>query len=64
MHEYWDPILDVLAERGELPKDADRDDLVAWLTFVHVGLCARPAADRPQVERWLARYVATGVLST
>jgi AcrR family transcriptional regulator len=66
-HEYWDPILDVLDERGELPADTDRDELVAWLTFVHVGLCARRPAggsDREQVRRLLSRYVATGVLGS
>lgn len=63
-HEYWDPILDVLDARGELPGDLDRDEVVAWLTFVHVGLCARRTADdREQIQRLLARYVATGVLS-
>lgn len=66
MHEYWDPILDALDQRGELPADLDRAEAVAWLTFVHVGLCARRTAtgsDRELVGRLLARYVATGVLS-
>ena len=66
MHEYWDPILDVLDERGELPADLDRAEVVAWLTFVHVGLCARRTtdrSDRDQVEGWLARYVAPAVLT-
>jgi AcrR family transcriptional regulator len=62
-HEYWDPILDLIAERGELPGDHDRAEVVAWLTFVHVALCARPkGGDRDQVHRLLSRYVATGVL--
>jgi AcrR family transcriptional regulator len=62
-HEFWDPVLDRIAERGELPAGTDRAELVAWLTFVHVGLCARPeGADRKHVHRLLARYVATGVL--
>ncbi len=66
MHEYWDPILDALDGRGELPADLDRAEVVAWLTFVHVGLCARrPATDRTATRSadLLARYVATGVLS-
>lgn len=63
MHEYWDPILDRIAERGELGDDVDRTDLVAWLTFVHVGLCARPAGNGEPVERWLERYVAPAVFS-
>lgn len=65
MHEFWDPILDALDERGELPADHDRADTVSWLTFVHVGLCARRpvgAGDREEVRRWLSRYVAPGVL--
>jgi AcrR family transcriptional regulator len=61
MHEYWDPILDRLAERGELGADVDRTDLVAWLTFVHVGMCARPAAATDRV--WLQRYVVPAVLA-
>ena len=60
MHEYWDPILDTIA--GELPADLDRNDLVAWLTFVHVGLCARRTTDPAEVRRWLSRYVVPGVL--
>jgi AcrR family transcriptional regulator len=64
MHEYWDPILNALVERGELPAELDHHDLVAWLTFIHVGLCARPSAtsDRDQARRWLERYVVTGIL--
>lgn len=65
MHEFWDPILDALAERGELPADLERNDAVSWLTFVHVGLCARRpgnTSDREEVRRWLRRYVAPGVL--
>ncbi|HEY2830963.1 MAG TPA: TetR/AcrR family transcriptional regulator [Sporichthyaceae bacterium] len=62
--EYWDPILDRIAERGDLPADHDRAEAVFWLTFVHVALCARPrGGDREQVRRMLTRYVATGVLS-
>lgn len=67
MHEYWDPILDVLAERGELPRGLDRTDVIGWLTFVHVGLCARrsaPGSEREQVAGWLARYVAPGILGS
>jgi AcrR family transcriptional regulator len=64
-HEYWDPILDRIAERGELPVDFDRAEAVAWLTFVHVGLCARPqGANREQVRRLLARYVVPGILAS
>ena|SRR5882757_580530 len=64
-HEYWDPILDRINERGGLPADHDRAGVVAWLTFVHVALCARPkGGDRDQVRRILTRYVATGVLAT
>lgn len=65
-HEYWDPVLDILDERGELPADLDRAQAVAWLTFVHVGLCARRTAarsDREQVRQWLIRYVVTGLLA-
>jgi len=43
-HEYWDPILDRLEERGELPPDLVRTEVVEWLTFIHVGLCARASA--------------------
>ena len=64
-HEFWDPILDRISERGEFPADFDRAEAIAWLTFVHVALCARPAgADRAQVRRLLARYVVTGVLAS
>ncbi|HEV7862092.1 MAG TPA: TetR/AcrR family transcriptional regulator [Acidimicrobiia bacterium] len=65
-HEYWDPILDRLAERGELPADLSRTEIVEWLTFVHVGLCARASAfggDRDHIRRMLTRYVATGLVS-
>ena len=64
MHEYWDPILDRLVERGDLAAAADRADLVGWLTFVHVGLCARPAGDGAQAEEWLRGYVVPGVLAS
>ena len=65
-HEYWDPILDRLEERGELPPDLDRTEVLEWLTFVHVGLCARASAfggDRDHVRRILTRYVATALLA-
>ena len=65
-HEYWDPILDRLEERGDLPAAFDRIEAVEWLTFVHVGLCARASAfggEPDHVRRILRRYVATGVLA-
>lgn len=65
-HEYWDPILDRLEERGELPAGFDRAEAVEWLTFVHVGLCARASAfggDSDHVRRILRRYVVTGLLA-
>ena len=65
-HEYWDPILDRLEERGELPPDLVRTEVVEWLTFIHVGLCARASAfggDRDHVRRILTRYVATALLA-
>ncbi|GAA0604115.1 hypothetical protein GCM10009547_02360 [Sporichthya brevicatena] len=63
-HEYWAPILDRIADRGDLPADTDRAELVAWLTFVHVSLCVRPAgADRTQVQRMLTRFLAPGILA-
>ena len=65
-HEYWDPILDRLEERGELAADLDRTEVVEWLTFIHVGLCARASAfggDPDHVRRMLTRYVATALLA-
>jgi AcrR family transcriptional regulator len=66
-HEYWDPILDRLEERGELSPDLDRTEVVEWLTFVHVGLCARASAfggDRDHLRRMLTAFVATGLVAT
>ena len=66
-HEYWDPILDRLDERGELPVDFDRTEAVEWLTFIHVGLCARPSAFGAQgqhLRRILTRYLAGALLPT
>jgi AcrR family transcriptional regulator len=46
MAEYWEPILAGLEERGELRPGLDHDHAIAWLTFVHVALVARPDAYR------------------
>ena len=46
MAEYWEPILTRLAERGELRSGLDHGQAIAWLTFVHVALVARPDAYR------------------
>jgi AcrR family transcriptional regulator len=65
-HEYWDPILDRLQERGELSPGLNRTEVVEWLTFVHVGLCARATAfggERDHVRHVLTRYVATGLFA-
>jgi AcrR family transcriptional regulator len=64
-HEYWDPILDRLDEGGDLPPGFDRAEAVEWLTFIHVGLCARASAfggDPAHVRRMLTRYVASALL--
>ncbi|HEX6390106.1 MAG TPA: helix-turn-helix domain-containing protein [Solirubrobacteraceae bacterium] len=46
MEEYWEPILAGLEQRGELRADLDLHATVAWLTFVHVALVARPDSFR------------------
>jgi AcrR family transcriptional regulator len=64
-HEYWDPILDRLDERGDLSPGFDRVEAVEWLTFIHVGLCARASAfggDPDHVRRMLTRYVAAALV--
>jgi hypothetical protein len=45
----------------------NRSEGVEWLTFVHVGLCARASAfggNPNRVRRMLTRYVATGLLAS
>jgi AcrR family transcriptional regulator len=64
-HEYWDPILDRLDQRGDLLPGFDRVEVVEWLTFIHVGLCARASAfggDPDHVRRMLTRYVAAALV--
>ena len=46
MAEYWEPILTELERRGELRPGLDHANAIAWLTFVHVALVARPDAFR------------------
>jgi AcrR family transcriptional regulator len=46
MEEYWEPILAALEQRRELRADLDHQTAIAWLTFVHVALVARPDSFR------------------
>jgi AcrR family transcriptional regulator len=50
MAEYWEPILSGLEERGELRPGLDHHETIAWLTFVHVALVARPDSFRGDVD--------------
>jgi AcrR family transcriptional regulator len=60
MAEYWMPILEQLRKRGALDPSLDLDEVVHWLTFVHVALVAQPSAfgGSPRRTRELiGRYV-------
>ena len=61
MAEYWMPILERLRDEGALAPGLDLDEVVHWLTFLHVALSAQPAAfggDRRVTEDLIRRYVA------
>jgi hypothetical protein len=50
---------------AEVIDRSDRVEAVEWLTFIHVGLCARASAfggEPAHVRRMLTRYVAAALL--
>jgi AcrR family transcriptional regulator len=58
MAEYWEPILAELERRGELRPGLDHGETIAWLTFVHVALVARPDAFRGRRDATRAALLA------
>jgi len=60
MAEYWMPILERLRDEGALAPQLDLDEVVHWLTFLHVALAAQPAAfggDPARTRELIGRYV-------
>lgn len=67
MAEYWMPILERLRDDGALAPDLDLDEVVHWLTFVHVALVAQPAAfggDPERTRELVRRYVVPVLLAS
>lgn len=63
--EYWYPILDTLASRGEIAPDLDFNEAIEWLTFVHYLLVAHPVTyqdDPATARRLLSRWVIPTLL--
>lgn len=45
MHDYWSPVIDRLAEKGQVRSDVSRERLEWWLSFLYRSLLFRPAED-------------------
>lgn len=45
MHDYWSPVIDRLAEKGQVRADVSRERLEWWLSFLYRSLLFRPSED-------------------
>ncbi|CAJ1500410.1 TetR/AcrR family transcriptional regulator [[Mycobacterium] burgundiense] len=62
---YWAPILEPLRDAGRL-RVTDIDEVVEWLTFIHVVFLTRPATfegDPEETRRMLRTYLVPALLN-
>lgn len=65
MHDYWAPVIDRLAAKGQVRADVPLDRLEWWLSFVYRSLLSRPAEDlddRPAMDRLVREFIAPSVM--
>jgi AcrR family transcriptional regulator len=63
--EYWMPILERLRSDLALDPKLELEEVVHWLTFIHVALVAQPGAfggDARRTRELIKRYVVPGLV--
>lgn len=65
MHEYWSPVIERLAETGQVRTDIAGDRLEWWLSFVYRALLSRPPEDlddRQAMDALIRDFLAPSVM--